>query len=656
MTITVTVTDGTRTYTIGENTVEATRQAGIATNAANAAAAAGNYFATQALGEAGTITGEFFSYNEGGLIYAERTADGSVVIGQAATSAQITAISTDLADAIKHITPQMHGAVGDGVANDTAALTAASASATVLGAKLIIPQGTYLIDDYINVRNGIDSIIGEGGVIKCTGTSGFLLQGVAAGLAANVSNLTIQGVTFDMTGGTGIAIFARSCTDCTFRANRIIGGDTAQAGILLKAFNADLEAATGNIIADNIVTGGANVLAAGIQLTSEGTYSVSENTVSGNTTSGWQYGVGIGPNCPKTNIDGHTGFGGERAVSIQTDCDDSTIAGLKAYEFTQTGVHVLGSDRVRVSNCYATSALVVTGEAAFQAMKGSENCTFENCESYLPSSSGVGIDFHFYAGASVSGTRFVNCTARGIANRSYFCVESAYKATGDAYGRSKSGVVEADAVDDTVGAGFENCTTEGTSAKPAFSFIQTTLTDLTARALTAPIFRGCRSLGDTYNFHLYLAEETASNLSAMTLTDFASPAGVSAAKFNLPRGTAHAATVGMSSEPTLNYFDRTSQATLLNSWVDFGTARTFKIREDATGRVFLNGALKSGTTTAGTIMFTLPAGLRPPTDEPVLCYSNLAVGQVFIQSNGNVEILAGVSATDCSFNVSFPTA
>lgn len=91
MPATITVIDNRTVIRVGENTVESARQAGIATSAANAAAAAGNYFSDLAAGEAGTTTGEFFSYSDGagGLIYAERAAVGSNIIAEAVTQAQL---------------------------------------------------------------------------------------------------------------------------------------------------------------------------------------------------------------------------------------------------------------------------------------------------------------------------------------------------------------------------------------------------------------------------------------------------------------------------------------------------------------------------------------------------------------------------------------
>lgn len=66
---------------------DATTQAELATAAAGSATAIGRYFASKAAGEAGSTTGQFFSYPDGagGLIYAERTGGGSTEIARALT-------------------------------------------------------------------------------------------------------------------------------------------------------------------------------------------------------------------------------------------------------------------------------------------------------------------------------------------------------------------------------------------------------------------------------------------------------------------------------------------------------------------------------------------------------------------------------------------
>lgn len=168
--ITVNVLEGGRTYSLGENTLEAVRQGGIATLAANSATAAGRYFVSQAAGEAGSTTGQFFSHPDGagGLVYRERTGGGSTIIGYAATKAQVDAkvaiaelAASGASQGAEMVgyrgrntkaklddwrTPLDMGISNVGVGNttqDTLALDAVAAT----GKHLVVPFGLNLISD-----------------------------------------------------------------------------------------------------------------------------------------------------------------------------------------------------------------------------------------------------------------------------------------------------------------------------------------------------------------------------------------------------------------------------------------------------------------------------------------------------------------------------
>ena len=89
-----------------------------------------------------------------------------------------------------------------------------------------------------------------------------------------------------------------------------------------------------------------------------------------------------------------------------------------------------------------------------------------------------------------------------------------------------------------------------------------------------------------------------------------------------------------------------TNATLVNSWVAYGG--TFDIPgylKDSLGFVHMRGTMKSGTTSAGTTLFTLPAGFRPESDTylPAVSASAGNSGSIQIQSNGTVAIISGVN-------------
>lgn len=78
----------------------AATDAEAASAAASSVAAASRYFSSQAAGEAGSSTGQLFSYPDGSgnLVYAERTDGGSTIIALAASQARQTALEAKFID------------------------------------------------------------------------------------------------------------------------------------------------------------------------------------------------------------------------------------------------------------------------------------------------------------------------------------------------------------------------------------------------------------------------------------------------------------------------------------------------------------------------------------------------------------------------------
>lgn len=85
--------------------------------------------------------------------------------------------------------------------------------------------------------------------------------------------------------------------------------------------------------------------------------------------------------------------------------------------------------------------------------------------------------------------------------------------------------------------------------------------------------------------------------------------------------------------------------TLLNSWVQFGLGfKELKYYKDKFNRVHISGMIKNGTSTLGTVLFTLPVGYRPSQEIliPASAYfgtgTNDVFGAVRVQSTGNVTL------------------
>lgn len=84
-----------------------------------------------------------------------------------------------------------------------------------------------------------------------------------------------------------------------------------------------------------------------------------------------------------------------------------------------------------------------------------------------------------------------------------------------------------------------------------------------------------------------------------------------------------------------------------NSWVNFGGALpTAKFWFDRESNVHLEGTIKDGT--INTVAFTLPVGYRPATTQKFAVISNGAIGELEIQTDGDV---LPVSGSNVSFNL-----
>jgi hypothetical protein len=88
--------------------------------------------------------------------------------------------------------------------------------------------------------------------------------------------------------------------------------------------------------------------------------------------------------------------------------------------------------------------------------------------------------------------------------------------------------------------------------------------------------------------------------------------------------------------------------TLQNSWVEFSAGTAPRLTKTIDGMVYLDGAIKSGTTTAGTALFTLDVEDRPEKSLVISVVDNLTAlgtvsispttGVVAIQSGGNTRL------------------
>ena len=170
-------------------------------------------------------------------------------------------------------TPEKYGAVGDGVANDTGALTAMYAS----GAKYFVLRNTYLITSTIAVPTGsITDGRGSGKILVSTANVTALnvasvtnvtvrdleLQSTVAGASANVSGITIDQSTYcDVVGCTitgfqwaGVLVADASYTRVIGNTFGTMLGTVADASDIHVYYDSD-----NVLVADNFCFGGRTV-------------------------------------------------------------------------------------------------------------------------------------------------------------------------------------------------------------------------------------------------------------------------------------------------------------------------------------------------------------------------------------------------------------
>lgn len=92
-----------------------------------------------------------------------------------------------------------------------------------------------------------------------------------------------------------------------------------------------------------------------------------------------------------------------------------------------------------------------------------------------------------------------------------------------------------------------------------------------------------------------------------------------------------------------------------SGWVAFDAVSypTPEYTKTPDGVVSVKGMIKSGTTTFGTTIGTLPAGYRPKEKQVILCVGNYAYCRVDVQVDGRITVEV-VNATWTSLNFSFP--
>lgn len=267
------------------------------------------------------------------------------------------------------------GAKGDGVTDDTAALTAALNYAGANGCTVYFPNGVYLLKSRIGLTSGYNpSMKGQsygGATIRA---SGFTLNGNGMIDYTGASNFVIEDMVFDfnniaVTVGSEEAVGFINCTDFHFNRNRIL--HMVGTGVVTNGCNRFW--ITNNYIAKDAAANTFNVAinvesasrqstdgyVIGNQLVNSGSdYSCTRCTIAFNRISNWKFGSGITTEQDSANSNFYSIVGNVCYGSTGTDTNATNPCGIENW-----GAYAAISGNV----CYSNS-----GDGISQ---GGQNCT-----------------------------------------------------------------------------------------------------------------------------------------------------------------------------------------------------------------------------------------------------------------------------------------
>jgi hypothetical protein len=97
-------------------------------------------------------------------------------------------------------------------------------------------------------------------------------------------------------------------------------------------------------------------------------------------------------------------------------------------------------------------------------------------------------------------------------------------------------------------------------------------------------------------------------------------------------------------------------ASLQNSWVNYGAGNaTMQYMKGADEIVHVRGVIKDGTGLAGTLLFTLPEGYRPPLKEVHMGNFEGSMQPVDVEADGEVRLGEAASSVYGALNFTFST-
>lgn len=342
------------------------------------------------------------------------------VIARAFANLQEGYQATHAAVAKLHVTPQMYGAVGDGVADDTAAFKLAVGAIKDGVRTLYIPCGTYLVSENIELVSNM-TLEGESfnSVIKRIGTSLENYNVIACnGLDdVTIKNLHIQGERNEHSGTTGewgMCIGIRGCNNTTVKDCKLT--DAWGDGVYIGTYNDSpcTNTVIENCVIDNNRRQGISVINSN-RLIVRGC--IITNTKGTRPEAGIDFESNYSTDVCKENIVENCVFAGNAGgavvlgnhtvtyeISIR-DCTSTDNVGVAMYGTTVEGVP---RGYFRVNNCNFrnnTRCFVLNGKGATGIF-----VKISNCELYSGASNGICIEYSSGDADVLGGLRVVGCS------------------------------------------------------------------------------------------------------------------------------------------------------------------------------------------------------------------------------------------------------